>query len=156
MPAVLYATATEVNSILSGMDPEGFAAGLAATTAEVETACYDLDAYGINGRQLANANTFKIVPSALDIGQQNRLKRAVAYQVAYRRRLGPDFFAGAEYDEVSAAGMSRKGQLPKLAPAAKQLLVEAGLASAVGVRNTNDDGAFVTVGHNPLFPWLWR
>ena len=155
MPAVLYATTTEVNSILSALDPQGFAGSQAATQAEVETACYDLDAYGITGRKLANADTFKVLPSALDIGQQNRLKRAVAYQVSYRRRLGPDFFAGAEYDEVSAAGMSRKGQLPKLAPAARQLLVDAGLISAA-TRSNSDDGNWVTVGHNPLFPWLWR
>lgn len=155
MPATLYATATEANQILLAMDPDGYATGSEVTTAEVETACHDLDSYGITSRELKNADTFKVVPSALDVGQQQKLKRAVAYQVAYRRRLGPDHFIGGEYQEVSAAGMSRKGTLPMLAPAAKQLLADAGLCSAVGVSKASDAN-WVTVGHTPLFPWLWR
>lgn len=155
MPATLYATASEVNSILLAMDPDGYATGSEVSTAETETACHDLDAYGITSRELKNADTFKVLPSALDVGQQTKLKRAVAYQVAYRRRLGPDHFVGGEYSEVSAGGISRKGTLPMLAPAARQLLADAGLCSAVGVKQSGD-GNWVTVGHTPLFPWLWR
>ena len=154
---VLYCSASDATAILVAMDPSGFAAGSEVTTEEVTTACHDLDEHGITGsRILYNDNTFKILPSSLDVGNQGRLKRAVSYQVAYRRRLGPDHFAGADYGKVSSAGISREGILPAIAPAAMRLLTEAGLANASGGLRTSNEPSWTPAGVDPLFPWLRR
>jgi hypothetical protein len=169
MATIPYATPEQVQAVFDEIDPDGTATGTdAVTEAEVSAASHDIDDEALQQAPVAN-ETLKLLPADLDPYQQVRLQRAVAHQIAYRRRMGPAFFVEAQYSEVSAADVSRKGTLPRLSPSAMTVLSGTGLipnpigtlSYGGGSSNTRVDSWDTGINpvysvSQPLFPWLWR
>ena len=123
-----YATATDVTDILTLANPDLEP----VTSSEIKQAELDID--DVIGLQTWNNDTErKLTPNNLFPYQRVYLKRAVASQVEYRRVMGPDFFARAQFKHVETPdGFKRDGVLPYVSPKATQLLAEAGLSRRIG------------------------
>jgi hypothetical protein len=123
-----YATQAQFEDYAVGWntdDPATLAKHLRDATFDVDSVLprVDLESDGTKYGDLAGGSN----PKGLTAAQLVCVRRAVCAQVEYRSRMGPEFFATDQHENVSGSDFSKTGKLGFVAPAAIRELDRVGL-----------------------------